>query len=603
MALVALGMITYMIVWMRQNAASIKSSLEHETSSALAEGSVAALVTMSFFAVLREGFETAVFLLAAFQDSVDTSAAGIGAVLGLLAAIALGYAIYRGGVRINLSRFFRVTGFVLVLVAAGLLATAVHTAHEAGWFNSLQAQALDLTWLVRPGTITGSLLTGMLGLQPAPTVGETLAYLLYAVPMGIYVLWPQGPRSSSPVGKTEGKTEGEPSSVAAMPRPSTGVTAMRRHLTRRRASRVLAVAALALGGGLAVSGCGEDDPPAGAAQLDFALTDDGCDPVDAEVPAGPVTFNISNDGTTRHTELEVLDGDNILAERENITEGLTSSFSLTLEEGEYTVRCAQTGDGGTLTVTAAKEGADATPELTEASDAYQAYVEKNAADLVRRTKPFVAAVIAGDVTRAKELYATARIPYERIEPVAESFGDLDPRIDARINDVPANQFSGFHEIEQALWANDTTAGMTPVAKQLLADVEELQKKSKGLQLQAAQIANGASALLDEVSATKISGEEERYSHVDLVDFQANVDGSEAAFEAVKPLLEEKDPKLADEISKRFADVNKALDAYRDNEGGGFVLYTELSGDDTKQLSQAVDALAEPLSQVAAQIVG
>ena len=169
--------------------------------------------------------------------------------------------------------------------------------------------------------------------------------------------------------------------------------------------------------------------------------------------------------------------------------------------------------------------------------------------------------------------------------------------------MPANQFSGFHEIEQALWANDTTAGMTPVAKQLLADVEELQKKSKGLQLQAAQIANGASALLDEVSATKISGEEERYSHVDLVDFQANVDGSEAAFEAVKPLLEEKDPKLADEISKRFADVNKALDAYRDNEGGGFVLYTELSGDDTKQLSQAVDALAEPLSQVAAQIVG
>ena len=415
--LIAVGMITYMIIWMRRHSRDLKGDLEVSAAQAIAMGSTAALVVMAFLAVLREGFETAVFLLAAFQDSVDTSAAGIGAVLGLLAAIALGYAIYRGGVRINLSRFFRVTGFVLVLVAAGLLATAVHTAHEAGWFNSLQAQALDLTWLVRPGTITGSLLTGMLGLQPAPTVGETLAYLLYAVPMGIYVLWPQGPRSSSPVGKTEGKTEGEPSSVAAMPRPSTGVTAMRRHLTRRRASRVLAVAALALGGGLAVSGCGEDDPPAGAAQLDFALTDDGCDPVDAEVPAGPVTFNISNDGTTRHTELEVLDGDNILAERENITEGLTSSFSLTLEEGEYTVRCAQTGDGGTLTVTAAKEGADATPELTEASDAYQAYVEKNAADLVRRTKPFVAAVIAGDVTRAKELYATARIPYERIEPV------------------------------------------------------------------------------------------------------------------------------------------------------------------------------------------
>lgn len=594
--LIAVAMISYMIVWMRRHSRDLKGDLEVSAAQALAMGSTAALVVMAFLAVLREGFETAVFLLAAFQDSADTTAAAIGAVLGLLAAIVLGYAIYRGGVRINLSRFFRFTGFVLVLVAAGLLATAVHTAHEAGWFNSLQAQALDLTWLVRPGTITGSLLTGMLGLQPAPTVGEVLAYLLYAVPMSIYVLWPQGPRSSRPVGETDA----EPPQRAAIARASTGVTAMRR---RRRSTRALVLAVLALGGGLAVAGCGEEDPPAGAEQLDFALTDDGCDPVDAEVPAGPVTFNISNDGTAEHTELEVLDGDNILGERENITEGLTASFSLTLQEGEYTVRCAQSGDGGTLTVTAAKDGADSTPELTEASDTYQAYVERNAADLVRRTKPFVAAVIAGDVARAKELYPAARVPYERIEPVAESFGDLDPRIDARINDVPANQFSGFHELEQALWVNNTTDGMAPVAKQLLADVEELQKKSQGLQLQAAQIANGASALLDEVSASKITGEEERYSHVDLVDFQANVDGSEAAFEAVKPLLEEKDPELAAEITKRFAAVNRALDPYRTGgEGDGFVLYTELNDDDTKQLSQAVDALAEPLSQVAAQIV-
>ena len=134
-----------------------------------------ALVAMAFLAVLREGFETSVFLLAAFQDSTDTTAAGFGAMLGLLAAIAIGLGIYRGGVRINLSRFFRITGLILVFVAAGLLATSAHTAHEAGWFNGLQGQALDLSWLVQPGTISGSLLTGMLGLQPTPTVIETLA--------------------------------------------------------------------------------------------------------------------------------------------------------------------------------------------------------------------------------------------------------------------------------------------------------------------------------------------------------------------------------------------------------------------------------------------
>ena len=188
--LIAVSAVTYMIVWMRRHARGIKATLQGSAASALASGSTMALVGMAFLAVLREGFETSVFLLAAFQDASDTTAAGAGAVIGLVAAIAIGLGIYRGGVRINLTRFFRVTGLVLVFVAAGLLATSLHTAHEAGWFNDLQGQAVDLTWLVQPGTISGSLLTGMLGLQPSPTVGEALVYVLYAVPMTMYVIWP-----------------------------------------------------------------------------------------------------------------------------------------------------------------------------------------------------------------------------------------------------------------------------------------------------------------------------------------------------------------------------------------------------------------------------
>lgn len=188
---IAVLAVTYMIIWMRRHARSIKGTLEGEAASALATGSTFALVGMAFLAVLREGFETSVFLLAAFQDATDTTAAGAGAVLGLITAIAIGLGLYHGGVHINLTRFFRVTGLVLVFVAAGLLASAAHTAHEAGWINSLQSQALDLTWLVQPGTISGALLTGMLGLQPTPTVIEVAIYLLYAVPMVLYVLWPQ----------------------------------------------------------------------------------------------------------------------------------------------------------------------------------------------------------------------------------------------------------------------------------------------------------------------------------------------------------------------------------------------------------------------------
>ncbi len=365
----------------------------------------------------------------------------------------------------------------------------------------------------------------------------------------------------------------------------------------------LSLAALAIGlVALLAAGCGSsDDGPAGAKKMSFALTDAGCDPHNAKAPAGPITFDVENTGSGSVTELEVLDGDTILGEVENLSEGLSGSFSLTLEEGEYTLRCnGGSEEDGTLTVTGGAT-ASTSPEIEAAIAQYREYLEENTDELVSATEPFVVAVESGEVDEAKTLYAAARIPYERIEPVAESFGDLDPRIDARANDIPPNEFGGFHRIEKALWVENTTDGMKPVAAELLADVEELQQKVKTVDLQAVQIANGANELLGEVSASKITGEEERYSHIDLVDFEANVEGAEAAFEAVEPLLSEKDPKLAKEIEASFEDVYASLKPYK--RGNGFVSYTELTKADTRKLAQEIDALAEELSQVPAQIVG
>jgi high-affinity iron transporter len=189
-ALAAVGMITWMIVWMRRHSADLKGDLQHRASVALVEGSAIGLVVMAFLAVLREGLETAVFMLAAFQQSDRPGLTGTGAILGVFVAVVLGYLIYRGGVKINLSKFFRVTGVVLVLVGAGLLAFAVHTAHEAGWWNLLLDRAIDLRWIIDPGSVQSALITGMFGIQPEPTRGELLAFLLYAVPMTIYVCRP-----------------------------------------------------------------------------------------------------------------------------------------------------------------------------------------------------------------------------------------------------------------------------------------------------------------------------------------------------------------------------------------------------------------------------
>jgi high-affinity iron transporter len=189
--LVAVAFVSWMVLWMRSHARELKGDLEASAAAALATGSAWALVLMAFLAVLREGFETAVFLLAILQSSTNATTSMIGATLGIVVAVIIGYGIYRGGVKINMARFFRFTGIVLVLVAAGLLATAAHTAHEAGWLNSLQGQALNLRRLVDPGSVRAALLTGMFGLQAQPVWAEVFAWLIYAVPFLVIVIVPK----------------------------------------------------------------------------------------------------------------------------------------------------------------------------------------------------------------------------------------------------------------------------------------------------------------------------------------------------------------------------------------------------------------------------
>jgi high-affinity iron transporter len=189
-ALIAVGFVTYMILFMRRHSRNLKGELQDRASAALAAGSTTALVLMAFLAVLREGFETVVFLVAAFQSSTSRAAAFGGALLGVAVAVVLGWAIYRGGVKINLSKFFTATGFVLVLVAAGLCAFAAHTAYEAGWLNVGLGQFADFSAVIKPGTVPAALLTGVLGVQPKPTWSEAIAWLVYFVPMTLLVLWP-----------------------------------------------------------------------------------------------------------------------------------------------------------------------------------------------------------------------------------------------------------------------------------------------------------------------------------------------------------------------------------------------------------------------------
>ncbi len=187
---VAVVFVTGMILWMSRHSRGLKKELESSAQAALGDGTSTALVLMAFLAVLKEGFETAVFLLATFSAATNATAAATGAALGVLVAIGLGIGIYRGGVRINLSKFFRGTGVFLVLVAAGLVVSALRTAHEAGWLNAGQQRTLDLDWLAPVGSVRGALFTGVLGIPSDPRLVEVLGWLCYIVPLGLIVLWP-----------------------------------------------------------------------------------------------------------------------------------------------------------------------------------------------------------------------------------------------------------------------------------------------------------------------------------------------------------------------------------------------------------------------------
>lgn len=215
---------------------------------------------------------------------------------------------------------------------------------------------------------------------------------------------------------------------------------------------------------------------------------------------------------------------------------------------------------GEETTAAAEVGG--TPGLAEATDEYEEYVVGQVGLLEERTEEFTGAVLAGDVEEAKRLFGPTREPWERIEPIAAALGDYDPNIDAREGDVPRDEWRGFHRIEKALWVENTTDGQDEYARRLMEDVSNLREEVEGLELEPVDLVTGSVELLNEVSAGKITGEEDRYSHTDLYDIHANVEGSEVAFEELKPEVAGEDMTLANEVVEGFDGVYDELDQYR-----------------------------------------
>lgn len=364
----------------------------------------------------------------------------------------------------------------------------------------------------------------------------------------------------------------------------------------------------ALAGVAALAGCsGPQAPPSSGGQgaIPVRAGDSECHLDRTSAPAGTISFDVTNTGS-QITEFYLYGpGGRIVAEVENIGPGTQRQLVAQVPQGgTYQAACkpGMQGNGVRTPFTVTGQAGEADPAAQAATADYKRFVTQQANDLRSRTREFTDAVKAGDVARAQELYPRAREPWERIEPVAESFEDLDPQIDGRPDDLePGQPFTGYHRLEQDLWSRGLQPDSAAVADQLAQQVGEVADRAPTTELDAAKVANGAKELLDEVATKKVSGEEDAFSHTDLWDFKANVDGAEQVVDSLRPVLQQKDPKLLSDVDQRFAEVNRELDRFR--VGDGFRFYDQVPPEQSKQLAAAVDAVGEPVSRIAGVVAG
>ncbi len=383
------------------------------------------------------------------------------------------------------------------------------------------------------------------------------------------------------------------------------------------------------GGGTSAAGGGAKSSAApvsnGVAQVRITLTGGGggdtCTVDHPQAKAGPVTFTVENTSSTAITELELQQDQRIIGEKENLAPGLGAvKFTTTLSGGKYQIYCpGGTKELQTFTVTgksAAAPTGSASTLLAQGTKGYSTFVAAQLASLKTNVAALNAAVQSGNVAQARAKYAAARPYYEKVESDVDGFvlpgkaatdnsGNLDYLIDMRASNLdPKVGWHGFHAVERDLWqSNKITPSTKKLATELNANVGKLVGLSKSLTFKPEDLANGAAGLLEEVQSGKIKGEEDLYSHVDLVDFNANVEGAQQAFAYLKPGLQVLDPALTKQISAQFAVVTTKLNTFRSGKSlGGFQAYTPaLRTKNAASLSQTVQGLQDPLSRIAEKV--
>ncbi|HZP50695.1 iron uptake transporter permease EfeU [Actinocrinis sp.] len=626
LSLIAVGFVTTMVFWMRKSARSLSGDLRARVTEALGRGA-GVLVLTSFIAVAREGLETSLFLWTTAKSAGESQGPMIGAAIGIALAVVACWGLYRRVLKINLTKFFSITGAVLIVIAAGVLAYGLGDLQEGGLIPGHTAYAFNLT-SIDAGSWYATLIAGTLNLTPAMSWLQVIGYLLYLPPT--MFLFVRGMRSAAAASKTAAQAPAaEPATpltraqrraaarVADEQALAARIAAKREAKQEREAARrmprwavgtsIFAVPAVAAVAAIAVLGPGKS----AAASNDIALSESSCGTGWTNPEPGAQTFNLTNNGhNTAEVYLISPSTNAVFAEIENLAPGTTRPLTATLSGGSYAFRCAFT-DGTALSSKTYMVGGGSSggstgfapvtdQDLQQPVADYRAYVQQNLLVLLADSQRLAADLAAGNVAAAKTDWLTAHLDYEGLGAAYGTFENFDAKIDGRATGLQGGvndpSWTGFHRIEYGLWHGQSAAVLKPLGDQLVADVQGLIKAFPSQTTDPNDLPLRTHEILENTLQFQLTGISDYGSGTALATASANLHGTQVVLSTLVSLMQARDPQALKSIDAWIQTVAADLNAAQRPDGSWTAL-DQLTATQRQKISGDLGELLEQLSVV------
>jgi high-affinity iron transporter len=615
LSVLAVRLVTGMIFWMRRTASTLSSHLRGEVERAVAIGA-GALTLTAFLSVGREGLETTLFLWTAAKASGQTVGPLIGAAVGIAAAIALCWLLYRRAVRLNVGVFFNRTAFALIVIAAGVLAYGLGDLQDAGWLPGHTWVAFDLTAHIDPGSWWASIVTGLTELSPRMTMLQVtawLAYLAFVIPAFV--------NAGRTAAKSVAKTAAPAVDTVSAARPPAVVAPAASGTTIGRWERtaagspwlvggvLVAVPALAAGVTIAVLPAAQS-----TGTSTVSVTRTKCAPEWTSAGAGTQTITVTNDsGLAGEIRLNNAAGA-IIGEIETLGPGTSAPLTATLGTGSYTFECLMGSQSATSSQAVAVSAGAGTKvsdpvavkpvtvaELTPPNLLYQGYAAAQLRDLAADVTAIQADLRHGDIARAKQDWLTAQLAWERVGASYNSFGDLglavDGLADGLPNGVSDKGFTGLHRLEYGLWHGQPASELLSVADTLARNVGAIRKNltSDDLTGDPTNLSLRAHEIIEDALRDHLSGMDDEGAGAAYAMTYADTQVDRAVLGYLEGLLNQRQPGLVAIADRQLAALVAALEATK--AGGQWQPLSAVSLDKRQQVNAAIGELLETLAAV------